>query len=107
MASSVEAALGQLLGPEMRPLVVHAGPVGAIRLPRCSSYEDLDAHSQAGRTHGAGLMTQRRYLIVIEGGDDANYSAYAPDVPGCVATAATLDECGDGSDAVALSREAP
>jgi predicted RNase H-like HicB family nuclease len=38
-------------------------------------------------------MTQRRYLIVIEGGDDPNYSAYAPDVPGCVASAATLEEC--------------
>ena len=38
-------------------------------------------------------MTERRYLIVIEGGDDANYSAYAPDLPGCVATGATLEEC--------------
>jgi predicted RNase H-like HicB family nuclease len=38
-------------------------------------------------------MTDRRYLIVIEGGDDVNFSAYAPDLPGCVATGATLDEC--------------
>jgi predicted RNase H-like HicB family nuclease len=32
-----------------------------------------------------------RYVIVIEqtGG---NYSAYAPDVPGCVATGATIEE---------------
>ena len=38
-------------------------------------------------------MTERRYLIVIEGARGTNYSAYAPDLPGCVATGATLDEC--------------
>jgi predicted RNase H-like HicB family nuclease len=32
-----------------------------------------------------------RYAIVIEQAD-GNYSAYAPDVPGCVATSATLEE---------------
>jgi len=32
-----------------------------------------------------------RYAIVIEQAD-SNYSAYAPDVPGCVATGATLEE---------------
>jgi predicted RNase H-like HicB family nuclease len=37
-------------------------------------------------------MTERRYLIVIEGGDDTNYSAYAPDLPGCVATGATRED---------------
>ena len=38
-------------------------------------------------------MAQRRYLIVIEGGADANYSAYAPDLAGCVATGSTREEC--------------
>jgi predicted RNase H-like HicB family nuclease len=38
-------------------------------------------------------MTERRYLIVIEGADGANYSAYAPDLPGVVATGATREEC--------------
>jgi predicted RNase H-like HicB family nuclease len=38
-------------------------------------------------------MSERRYLIVIEGGDDVNFSAYAPDLPGCVAAGATLEEC--------------
>jgi hypothetical protein len=38
-------------------------------------------------------MTERRYLIVIEGGEDPDYSAYAPDLPGCIATDATLEEC--------------
>ena len=32
-----------------------------------------------------------RYAIVIEKADN-NYSAYVPDVPGCVATGATVDE---------------
>ena len=32
-----------------------------------------------------------RYAIVIEKGE-RNYSAYVPDLPGCVATDATLDE---------------
>jgi predicted RNase H-like HicB family nuclease len=32
-----------------------------------------------------------RYPIVIEKGD-RNYSAYAPDVPGCVAVGSTVDE---------------
>ena len=33
-----------------------------------------------------------QYAIVIEKESDSNYSAYVPDLPGCIATAATLDE---------------
>jgi predicted RNase H-like HicB family nuclease len=32
-----------------------------------------------------------RFLVVIEKAD-GNYSAYSPDLPGCVATGATLEE---------------
>jgi len=32
-----------------------------------------------------------RYAVVIENAD-GNYSAYVPDLPGCVATAATVSE---------------
>ncbi len=32
-----------------------------------------------------------RYLVVIEKAD-GNYSAYSPDLPGCVATGATREE---------------
>jgi predicted RNase H-like HicB family nuclease len=32
-----------------------------------------------------------RYAVVIEK-SDANYSAYVPDLPGCVATAGTVEE---------------
>ena len=34
----------------------------------------------------------QRYLILIEGGPPSNYSAWSPDVPGCVATGATVEE---------------
>ena len=33
----------------------------------------------------------RRYLIVIEAAG-SNYSAYAPDLPGCIATGSTREE---------------
>jgi len=32
------------------------------------------------------------YLILIEGGPPSNYSAWSPDLPGCVATGDTLGE---------------
>ena len=32
-----------------------------------------------------------RYAVVIETGE-RNYSAYVPDVPGCIATGTTIDE---------------
>jgi predicted RNase H-like HicB family nuclease len=39
-------------------------------------------------------MTQsERYLILIEGDSSSNYSAWSPDVPGCVATGQTIEEC--------------
>jgi predicted RNase H-like HicB family nuclease len=34
----------------------------------------------------------KKYAIVIEKVPDSNYSAYVPDLPGCIATADTLDE---------------
>ena len=38
-------------------------------------------------------MTERRYLIVIEGAEGENFSAYAPDLAGVVATGASEAEC--------------
>lgn len=32
-----------------------------------------------------------KYLVILEKGDD-NFSAYAPDVPGCIATGLTVDD---------------
>jgi predicted RNase H-like HicB family nuclease len=34
-----------------------------------------------------------RYLIVIEGAEATSYSAYSPDVPGCVAVVDTAEDC--------------
>jgi len=35
----------------------------------------------------------KRYLVVVEGGQNGeNFSAYSPDVPGCVAAGESLDE---------------
>jgi len=36
-------------------------------------------------------MSMHRFLIVVEDAGQ-NYSAYSPDLPGCVATGATQDE---------------
>lgn len=33
------------------------------------------------------------YLILIEGDRSSNYSAWSPDLPGCVATGATVEQC--------------
>jgi predicted RNase H-like HicB family nuclease len=33
-----------------------------------------------------------KYLILVEGGPPSNYSAWSPDVLGCVATGDTLEE---------------
>ena len=33
-----------------------------------------------------------QYLILIEGGQPSNYSAWSPELPGCVATGDTLEE---------------
>jgi predicted RNase H-like HicB family nuclease len=33
-----------------------------------------------------------KYAIVIEKAPDSNYGAYAPDLPGCVAVAETIEE---------------
>ncbi|HXD55716.1 MAG TPA: type II toxin-antitoxin system HicB family antitoxin [Solirubrobacteraceae bacterium] len=39
------------------------------------------------------MNDSERYLILIEGGPPSNFSAWSPDVLGCVATGATIDDC--------------
>jgi predicted RNase H-like HicB family nuclease len=34
----------------------------------------------------------QRYLILVEGGPPSNCSAWSPDLPGCVATGATVED---------------
>ncbi len=33
------------------------------------------------------------YLILVEGGSPSNFSAWSPDVPGCIAAGDTIDSC--------------
>ena len=40
------------------------------------------------------------YVVVIEGDEDGGFSAWSPDLPGCVAAASRYEEC------VVLMREA-
>lgn len=35
----------------------------------------------------------QRYLVLVEGGPPSNFGAWSPDVPGCVATGDSFDEC--------------
>lgn len=47
-----------------------------------------------------------RYLILIEGGPPSNYSAWSPDLLGCVATGETLEEVeGEMREAIAFHLE--
>ncbi len=46
------------------------------------------------------------YVILIEDGPPSNYSAWSPDLPGCVATGASIDECeAEMRDAIAFHLE--
>lgn len=38
-------------------------------------------------------MSTKRYAIYIEGDEKTNFSAYAPELPGCVSTGKSVTEC--------------
>jgi predicted RNase H-like HicB family nuclease len=48
----------------------------------------MEEHPAAGRL---AVIAPTRYAIVIEQAE-GNYSAYVPDLPGCVSTGATVEE---------------
>jgi predicted RNase H-like HicB family nuclease len=51
-------------------------------------------------------MSEMHYVVVVEGRPGTNYSAYAPDLPGCVATGASIEECeAEMRDAIAFHLE--
>jgi predicted RNase H-like HicB family nuclease len=51
------------------------------------------------------MSTSMRYAVVIEQAEN-NYSAYVPDLPGCVATGATVEETEDAiREAIAFHLE--
>jgi predicted RNase H-like HicB family nuclease len=49
----------------------------------------MDQHPAPGRLEE--MNESHDYLVVFEKGDE-NWSAYSPDVPGCIATGATREE---------------
>src|SRR5262245_21069954 len=55
---------------------------------RCGD-RHAEEHLQASRSSGAETM--KRYAIVVEAAA-ANFSAYVPDLPGCVATGKSVAE---------------
>ena len=38
-------------------------------------------------------MDPRKYLVILEHAEGSNFSAYVPDLPGCVSTGNTREEC--------------
>jgi predicted RNA binding protein YcfA (HicA-like mRNA interferase family)/predicted RNase H-like HicB family nuclease len=73
----------------------HPTKPGTVTIPghpaRRLAPEDAVEHPSTGRP--GPMTTSDRYLILVEGGPPSNYSAWSPDVPGCVATGETIDEC--------------
>lgn len=49
------------------------------------------AHGERGTDSAVEGLNIMRYAVVIEKAEN-NYSAYVPDLPGCVATGATVEE---------------
>jgi predicted RNase H-like HicB family nuclease len=56
--------------------------------------QDGREHPSSGRLEAVSDYDEQaqRYLILIEGGPPSNYSAWSPDLPGCVATGGSLEE---------------
>jgi predicted RNase H-like HicB family nuclease/predicted RNA binding protein YcfA (HicA-like mRNA interferase family) len=44
------------------------------------------------QTRRAKMKNMMKYAVIFEGDPETGYSAYAPDLPGCIATGRTLDE---------------
>src|SRR6266542_2728639 len=60
---------------------------------RAQAPEDRGEHPSSGRLATVSDYTEQaqRYLVLIEGGPPSNYSAWSPDLPGCVATGDSLE----------------
>lgn len=52
-------------------------------------HQNIGQYSQTGATQEQAV---KQYAIVIEHQPGSNYSAYVPDLPGCVSTGDSLEE---------------
>jgi predicted RNase H-like HicB family nuclease len=51
-------------------------------------------------------MAQRRYWAIVEGSEKSGYSAFFPDLPGCVSAGDTIEQCiANAGDAAAFHLE--
>lgn len=76
----------------------HPSKQGRLTVPgkalRRLASQDPSKHPASSRAETMSTTVDTsRYLILIEGGPPSNYSAWSPDLPGCVATGATATEC--------------
>jgi predicted RNase H-like HicB family nuclease len=53
--------------------------------------EDAEEHVESGGIEEIRSTKSMRYAMIIEQGE-RNYSAYLPDLPGCIATGKTIEE---------------
>ncbi|HEY6987219.1 MAG TPA: type II toxin-antitoxin system HicB family antitoxin [Bryobacteraceae bacterium] len=67
------------------------GRVTVAGMPGDDVPEDAREHSEASSDR-KDTEVNMQYAIVIEKAPGSNYSAYAPDLPGCIATADTLED---------------
>jgi predicted RNase H-like HicB family nuclease len=68
----------------------------------------IEEHSATGGPEVSPNYSEhaKRYLVLIEGGAPSNYSAWSPDLPGCVATGDELEQCvANMRDAIAFHLE--
>jgi len=50
--------------------------------------------------------SELRYVVVVEGASGTNFSAYVPDLPGCIATGDSVEDCeANMRDAIAFHLE--
>ena len=72
---------GRVTIPGKRSEDLH--PTTAVSILRRAGVDQVSAYPEQAE----------KYVILIEGEPPSNYSAWSPDLPGCVATGASIDEC--------------
>lgn len=49
-------------------------------------------HKSSGALASAGLKAMMEYVVIVEKANDGSYSAYVPDLPGCVSCGESVEE---------------
>src|SRR5258708_6587148 len=89
MSSARSRAVASARRCSSRMAVNHRGRGSFCVRRELARNEGPEGAYNAGRTQMTG--TRMRYAIVIEKAE-SNYAAYVPDLPGCVATGASIEE---------------